>query len=460
MTILKKILNAREKRALMRQKIAQNGLITLSLSLNIPGYPKYNTLINRFFQEVLLELQINLTANRIFIEEQYNEIHTDEAGEFFLTAIKPGNLKAHSIKEVTEKFEENHPAGRLIDVDIYKPEGFPVSSGKAKTCILCREQPAIVCMRAKNHTLEEIRRHIEELIKKHLTKKGKEYLTTQLASFAIQSILSEISLSPKPGLVSTSDSGIHADMNYQTFLNSTAAIGPYFKELAKSGVEFKGENYKQILPQVRQIGLKMEAQMFTATGGINTQKGVIFLLGLSLFISGYVINEQGKFDIERFREILLLACADLELELSNKTANLSHGEKCAEKFGYHIGGGARSEAQAGFQTVFNHGLPELRKHTYNKGFAEISLKNTLMALMAEANDSNILFRSDAKTLLQFQKLAQKSIQAKNQEEKDKIYQRLIQFCKEHKVSPGGSADLLTVTIFMELTSNLENKITG
>ena len=50
--ILYNVLDAREKRASLRSKFVKKNLCTLSLSLNIAGYPKSNPLITSFFSEV------------------------------------------------------------------------------------------------------------------------------------------------------------------------------------------------------------------------------------------------------------------------------------------------------------------------------------------------------------------------------------------------------------------------
>ena len=65
-------------------------------------------------------------------------------------------------------------------------------------------------------------------------------------------------------------------MDYFTFLASTSVIAGYFEELALSGYTFQGDDLREALPVIREIGLKMEAAMFSATHGVNTQKGSSF----------------------------------------------------------------------------------------------------------------------------------------------------------------------------------------
>ena len=80
--ILNDVLDAREKRASLRSQYVKNNLCTLSLSLNIAGYPKSNLLISSFFTKILSELKPFLLANRIEVQNNKEIALTDEAGDF------------------------------------------------------------------------------------------------------------------------------------------------------------------------------------------------------------------------------------------------------------------------------------------------------------------------------------------------------------------------------------------
>ena len=228
--ILYSVLDARENRALLRSQFVKKNLNTLSLSLNIAGYPKSNKLIASFFTEVLNELKLFLIANRIEIEHKIELNINDEAGDFFLVTLSNNSLNTTKIKCLTEKFESTHVLGRLIDIDIFNESGLPVSSGKKKLCYFCGEYAAVSCMRNKRHTYQEIRGKIFDDVANYLASSSKEILINKLTSYATKAILYEISVSPKPGLVSYENSGAHTDMNFFTFLNSSASLTPFFKE--------------------------------------------------------------------------------------------------------------------------------------------------------------------------------------------------------------------------------------
>ena len=62
--------------------------------------------------------------------------------------------------------------------------------------------------------------------------------------------------------------------------------------------------------------------------------------------------------------------------------------------------------------------------------------------MAVNNDSNILHRSNLDTLKHIQTLAKEAIENSN------AYTRLYDYCLENNISPGGSADLLSVSLLL------------
>jgi len=337
-------------------------------------------------------------------------------------------------------FEQNHPLGRFIDADLNDQHGETVSSGKSKLCFFCLERPAIECRRENAHETEELRSFMFQKMAGYCCQKREEEIIINLSSLAQQAILSEISLTPKPGLVDKISNGSHADMNYQTFIDSTAAISPWFSNLVREGFSFRDGDLTKALPQIRNIGLRMESAMFEATKKINTQKGIIFLMGLSLFACGRLFNQNDHFTAEEFRNIICNVCKDLvKKELGPISgANKSHGEDIFLKYGFS---GARGEAESGFGTVFEFGLPQL------SGVTELNdelLTKCFLAIAANNNDTNILHRGSPKILNKFKKLCKNALDNFT----DQNYSAVIDFCKEENISPGGSADLLAVTIFV------------
>ena len=104
-------------------------------------------------------------------------------------------------------------------------------------------------------------------------------IAKEIASLALRSILHEISCSPKPGLVDRLNSGAHADMDIYSFINTSSVLAFYFYEIVKKSLELKTD-LKGLFPEIRKIGIKAEKEMLAAANGVNTQKGLIFSLGV------------------------------------------------------------------------------------------------------------------------------------------------------------------------------------
>jgi holo-ACP synthase / triphosphoribosyl-dephospho-CoA synthase len=413
---------------------------SVSLSLNVPGLPKSNDIVKKFFFLCLKDLKFFLKANLISWNDEDEIIMDDIAGDFFITPFSVKQLSLQETKLICESFEEGHPLGRFMDVDVTDSVDNPVSSGKAKLCFFCHQKPAIECRRENAHELNELRAFMFSKMEAFFEGERKNEICRQLSIFALRAILYEISLTPKPGLVDKFCNGSHPDMNYRTFLNSSSAISHWFTELAHAGFNFPGKDLSEALPIIRNVGLQMEAAMFKSTHNVNTQRGLIFLMGLSLFASAYLYAGQDKFEIELFRKIIMQICKDItSKELENpKQSGKTHGEEIFGRYGIP---GARGEAEKGFPMVFDYGLPELLK---GWELDDEVLQRAFLSIAAHNNDTNIVFRSDLNVLGNFKALSFEALNHYNTEN----YTRIIDFCRTENISPGGTADLLTVSIFI------------
>ncbi len=450
--ILQKILLAKDNRANMRKTFSAKKKISISFSLNIASYPKTNKNISQFFNLILTDLKNFLLANKIFIDNNSEINIIDEAGNFFMAIVKNKDITYSEIKQITEEFEENHKLGRFIDVDITDEDGKNVSSHKKKLCYFCNEKPAIVCMREKTHSYSELQTFTLKKINEYLFLENKNKTTKELSAIALKSILYEVSLSPKPGLVNFYNSGSHTDMNYYTFLNSSSALSQYFTKFAELGYGFN-EDLSKAISKIRIIGLQAEKDMFAATNNINTQKGIIFLMGIALFSASYVFYKDVNFTISNFQETVKKVCKDIvKNELQNLKVYKTHGEKCFEKFGLK-GAGARLEVELAFPTVVNFALPVLEKFfkENKKEEIELALRKTLLAIISENNDSNILYRKGEDALEKLKKISKDAFID------DKKYDKVCKFCIKENISPGGSADLLAVSLFLHSIKKIKNE---
>ncbi len=438
-------MEAREQRMALKKSLGEKGLPCLSFSLNIPGFPKSSSTIKRFFGLCLTELKYHLRSHLIEIHLKEAVEICDPAGDFFLVPFSEGRLSLPNIKLICEDFEEHHPCGRFLDVDINDQLGNILSSGKSKLCFFCQAQPAIECRRANFHDQEEVRTYMFEKMADYCRVRREAQIAKRLSSFALRAILSEISLTPKPGLVDKLSNGSHADMDFQTFINSSAAISGWFEELFRVGLNFKDDKLTKALPVIRNIGLQMESAMYEVTDHVNTQKGIIFLMGISLFSCGILYAESDRFEMDLFRGIVKDICKNLvrkELTNTAKPEN-SHGEDVFQKYGFS---GARGEAESGFETVFEIGLPQLANMLKMNDQA---LTNCFLAIASRNNDTNILYRGGPDELKSFQELCKTALDCFA----DTNYAAIGEFCWQKNISPGGSADLLAISIFLWLVMN-------
>ena len=93
--------------------------------------------------------RFNISVKISLIEINHDEAIAicDAAGDFFIVPCTTGTLNVSEIKQICEDFEENHPLGRFIDVDLNDDQGNTISSGKSKLCFFCQDKPAIECRR-------------------------------------------------------------------------------------------------------------------------------------------------------------------------------------------------------------------------------------------------------------------------------------------------------------------------
>lgn len=277
----------------------------------------------------------------------------------------------------------------------------------------------------------------------------------QIASLAVQAILYESACSPSPGLVSRISSGAHKDMNYFTFLDSAAALISPLIYCAEAGLS--GRSSQEIFRQVRLIGQRGERLMFQKTGGVNTHKGTLFLLGISCAAGGKILQVKAPFSalrsvIQEMTEGLVereLRSRVEELKMLPLT-DLTHGERL---FLTHNIEGVRGEAERGLPTVFNTALPFYKE---NQDLSlDQRLVQTLLFIMQFSEDTNVLHRHSCVTLSEVQARAKQILAlggVRTAEGNKAIAAMAEDFCRR-QISPGGSADLLGVTVFMDLLEN-------
>ena len=434
------VLSAREQRAQEKQRLLATHTVVVSLSFNLPGLPKSTALTRAAFAHVADTLTQFFCAHRCALHAQPT-VH-DAAGDHALWHGDP-HIEATALKALTEQFEHEHALGRLLDVDVYTPEG-PIRSGAHKRCLLC-EAPALVCMRSAQHSTVALRTHCDQQLRAWWNATQSTRHARLLASSMTRALMEEVLLTPKPGLVDQQDSGSHDDMDLPLFVQSVSALAPYWERVAQLGAHFDGSAWHEALIALRRIGLEMEHAMQCATQGINTHKGAIFLGCLSVFSHAYAWHT-GTACPREYQRILRMLSRDLVIsDMKAMNSSDSYGQHLLHTYEDARVGGPRYQAEHGLPGVFDYGLPALHDAFKAHMPGHTAQLHALLTLMANVLDTNVLHRSSLTTAHRFMALAQRACSVLPPNESD--IEHLRAFCAEHWISAGGCADLLAMTLF-------------
>ena len=249
------------------------------------------------------------------------------------------------------------------------------------------------------------------------------YLLAHLATDALQQ---ELATTPKPGLIDCHDNGAHSDMNHALMQRSIVALRPYFVKLAVLG-------FQKELPTVenlKKIGLEAENAMLGATKGVNTHKGALFALGLALVATAH-LEKNDKLSLKSLQETIIRLAADFPDTLG------THGSKVVSE---HSVKGALAMAREGYEQLFTDWLPLLQS-LENDAFA---YHKTLLRIMATLDDTNVYHRKGEAAAQQMKADATALLRDFSKKSLDELNQRY----NAQGISPGGSADMLALTIFV------------
>lgn len=275
----------------------------------------------------------------------------------------------------------------------------------------------------------------------------------KVGQYLTQAILLEVSTHPKPGLVTRLSNGAHKDMSIFTFMMSSAVLSKAFNDLQDIGQAHRG-TLAELFCKLRSYGVGAEAELLRVTKGVNTQRGILFAGGIVSAVSGYAMN------MGLSRDALLPMIKEMAAGLvARELKNLDHaamtaGEKLYYKYGIT---GIRGEVENGFPSVVNYGLPAL-EDAFNKGATiNDALVHALIALMTVVEDSNVIWRTDYETLLEVQRIAKDILNLGSvfTEKGRMAIAETERYFLQRRISPGGSADLLSVTITLYLLEHKE-----
>lgn len=253
------------------------------------------------------------------------------------------------------------------------------------------------------------------------------YLVADLAERALRL---ELDTTPKPGLVDRRDNGAHKDMDYALMSKSISALRPYLTRLAV-------ESAKDIDPaKIKEIGIEAEKAMLKATGGVNTHKGALFCIGLSVAAASCLACSTGAVEAYSFKELVSRVASEIP------SARGTHGAEAKRSF---KAVGALENARAAYPELFTDWLPYYRSLEGDP----FRCHKTLLHIMTTLDDTNILHRRGAEGLAHAEAEAARLLEDFSESGLSSLNKDFIR----ENISPGGSADMLSLTIFIESIIN-------
>lgn len=253
-----------------------------------------------------------------------------------------------------------------------------------------------------------------------------------LAYLAIQAMKVELDLTPKPGLVDRQDNGAHTDMDHAVMMASINALHPYLLQLAHLG-------HNETMPDVtcmQRIGLEAESAMFQATHGVNTHRGALFSLGLTIVAAAHLHATSQGIDTDS----LQTAIANVAKHFPRPEN--THGEKVHQQ--YQVGS-ALDHAMNGYPRLFGEWLPYYNFHSND----EQGLHKTLLVIMSTLDDTNVYHRCGEAMAHDVKRKASLLLNDFSLNAMADMNRAFI----DSNLSPGGSADMLALTVFIHSITN-------
>ena len=423
------ILNAREARVRQQQSLlTKHQAPLLCFTMNIAGPVKTSPLIQRGFYAGLGLLDSKLPLENIL----FREVQMLPTGCEAVFAI---DLPAKKIKDLCTAIEENHPLGRLFDMDVIGTDGIKLEREAQRGCIVCGA-PGRFCAASRAHSVQQLQAVTTELLTRY-------FYALDIAAAAVQSLIDEVHTTPKPGLVDRRNNGSHKDMTLGLFEASAQALQPYFEACVRIGQNTAQLCPEETFPLLRSAGVEAEATMLQITDGVNTHKGAIYTLGLLCGSIGRLWSaEDPKADVDAIlAECKKMVGPFVQADLATATGKTA-GERLYLQHGIR---GIRGEAADGFPSAKNIGLPHFRQALADGLSQNDAGVLTLLHLIAQVKDTNLYHRGGCDGA---RWAANAAKQLLSDHPSNALVAQLDDAFIERNLSPGGCADLLAATYFL------------
>ena len=282
---------------------------------------------------------------------------------------------------------------------------------------------------------------------------------------AAEALRRELEVPGKPGMVCPGCSGAHADMDEALMRRSIAALRPWFVRLGALGTENPDAGHRARIDsfagQVRDLGLRAEESMLRATGGVNTHRGALFALGLTVAAAGACLREDGGISADALQDRIRQLAGGLgRLNVSgDKTpqarpggngscgetgarSETAHGAAIVRRYGVK---GAFRMALDGYRELFEDWLPYYRSV---KG-ERYGPQKTLLRIMSSLDDTCVIHRAGIGRAQEVKAEAAALLAGFSPEKLTEMNSRYV----SERVSPGGSADMLALTMLADALIN-------
>lgn len=261
-----------------------------------------------------------------------------------------------------------------------------------------------------------------------------------LARTATQCLIDEARLSPKPGLVDSRGNGAHHDLTLSLMERSAHSLTPTFQALAQQSWQRPADI--ALRQTIGRLGREGEQQMMAATHGVNTHRGAIWALGL--LVSAVAMHG----GVGCAQQVANTAAELAKLPDAAAPKVFSKGLRATHR--YQVPG-AREEAQQAFPHIMQRALPQLRLSRFNGSSETHARLDALMAIMTSLTDTCVLSRAGLEGLDAMQDGARAVLSAGGSAHP--AGQAALAALDSHMLalnaSPGGAADLLAATLFLD-----------
>lgn len=262
----------------------------------------------------------------------------------------------------------------------------------------------------------------------------------RLADRAVNALIAEALLTPKPALVDQRGPGAHRDLDLQRLLRSAAALRGSFCTMALEAAAAAPD--VKLRETLGAIGRQGERRMLAATGGSNAHRGAIWVLGL--LVAALALSPPGA----PLSEVAAIAAALASLPDRHAPPLPSNGSRACRRFGVR---GARGEACAGFPHVLRVGLPALQRTRAHGADETCARLDALMAIMSSLDDTCLLHRGGWPAVTAARRGARRVLAlggSATASGRQALLALDAELLRRH-ASPGGCADLLAACLLLD-----------